>query len=642
MSIGQFTRRKNWVNGNMTPAAVDEDIRNLRQTLGNSNNIGSPVNVMDFGAVGDGKHDDTNAINYVLSKGGEVFIPAGTYLITGTLTLVNNLRIVGAGKYVTTIQFKQSNITTFNYSMFSCATSLSNVSIESLGMLGNRSVQTTAGSDVNSGFAIQLNFGTLTNFTLRDCYIREFGDNASTHGGGVSIIPGPAISDTTLKNLNFLDNHFGPSNDVPGIYVASIYGSSAGSLSGCNISRNRFEGGGIQNCVYILSGTSRPAYNVNVDNNEFVLLEDCDTCVEYNGVIGGSISNNMIRSTSTGLGTGILIRGQGAATAIATSYIVVSGNTFINQNSGDKVGISLVAFDSTGIQNNVVISNNIFVDYGKTSNAAVQILKGSANIVFTGNQIYSPSGTIFHGIDIGEFTDVHISDNLFRNVGVPFTIGGGNPDRNLTISDNEFDTCGVNGSSLIVTTGGTLDLQGVIVYQNRVYNSVAGTVSFVSLNATVPTTNFVYENISDVLENSTGFPSDYVVKVTTGSTNFPTTAQYGDAVFDGGGSFTLTPGDWDISVNLAFFLNGSTIVVSSSNPQIAVTTTSGNSSTGISTADNQAYINNPNSPVTVSFATIPSYRVSITASTTYYLKLYCEYTGGPPQYRCRISARRPK
>ena len=53
------------------------------------------INVKDFGAVGDGVHDDTAALQERLDAGGLVEIPAGSYLISDTLMIHDgtNLRL---------------------------------------------------------------------------------------------------------------------------------------------------------------------------------------------------------------------------------------------------------------------------------------------------------------------------------------------------------------------------------------------------------------------------------------------------------------------------------------------------------------------------------------------------------------------
>jgi polygalacturonase len=52
---------------------------------------GAPVNVKDYGAVGDGTTDDTTAmqaaITAVATTGQGLYVPAGTYKITSALTL---------------------------------------------------------------------------------------------------------------------------------------------------------------------------------------------------------------------------------------------------------------------------------------------------------------------------------------------------------------------------------------------------------------------------------------------------------------------------------------------------------------------------------------------------------------------------
>jgi hypothetical protein len=56
----------------------------------------SVVNVKDFGAVGDGVHDDTAAVQKALDQRGLIVFPSGTYLC-GALVMRSNSKILGLG-----------------------------------------------------------------------------------------------------------------------------------------------------------------------------------------------------------------------------------------------------------------------------------------------------------------------------------------------------------------------------------------------------------------------------------------------------------------------------------------------------------------------------------------------------------------
>ena len=107
MSQSQFARRKNWVGGDMTASAVDEDIRNLRQQLMKSNNLGFAVNVKDFGALGDGVTDDTLSIQSAINTGNSIFIPATSNYYKLTVPIVlssNNQYVYGSGNLSKVVQ----------------------------------------------------------------------------------------------------------------------------------------------------------------------------------------------------------------------------------------------------------------------------------------------------------------------------------------------------------------------------------------------------------------------------------------------------------------------------------------------------------------------------------------------------------
>lgn len=63
---------------------------------------GELVNVCDFGAVGDGKSDNTtyfqDALDSLKNEGGIVFVPAGRYLIKGTLTIPPRVALEGISR----------------------------------------------------------------------------------------------------------------------------------------------------------------------------------------------------------------------------------------------------------------------------------------------------------------------------------------------------------------------------------------------------------------------------------------------------------------------------------------------------------------------------------------------------------------
>lgn len=76
------------------------------------------VNIKDYGAVGDGNTDDTQALKDAVASGFNVYLPAGTYKITASIDIVN-CAIVGSGnssilKNDGTSRYNISNVTFYN------------------------------------------------------------------------------------------------------------------------------------------------------------------------------------------------------------------------------------------------------------------------------------------------------------------------------------------------------------------------------------------------------------------------------------------------------------------------------------------------------------------------------------------------
>lgn len=128
-----------------------------------------------------------------------------------------------------------------------------------------------------------------------------------------------------------------------------------------------------------------------------------------------------------------------------------------------------------------------------------------------------------------------------------------------------------------------------------------------------------------------GVIGEYVSSVVAPGTSVPAlTTLWGDIT-----SISLTAGDWDVSGLAVYSSGGATVTVTN----LGISSTSGNSSTGLAKGDNQANALSPTATSDTSL-TIPSYRVSISGTTIYYLKANLTYTIGTPTVGARISARR--
>lgn len=62
--------------------------------------FGDVVNVKDFGAVGDGVTDDTEAIQKAVNVGGSIFFPSGKYIATSNIYIKKSCKLFGRDAYI--------------------------------------------------------------------------------------------------------------------------------------------------------------------------------------------------------------------------------------------------------------------------------------------------------------------------------------------------------------------------------------------------------------------------------------------------------------------------------------------------------------------------------------------------------------
>ena len=128
-----------------------------------------------------------------------------------------------------------------------------------------------------------------------------------------------------------------------------------------------------------------------------------------------------------------------------------------------------------------------------------------------------------------------------------------------------------------------------------------------------------------------GNTGEYVESV-VGSVSNGSTGNWSDIT-----SISLTAGDWDVTGIINHQANGATITQA----RMGISATSGNSTTGLVDGSNSTDLPIAVNGVRFAGGAIPSYRVSIATTTTYYLKMNCVYSVATPQtLGARISARR--
>jgi hypothetical protein len=96
---------------------------------------GSPANVMDFGAVGDGVTDDSAAFIAAIAASNSIYAPSGTYEIGSNISINKPVQIYGDGPGATVIERNYSPVTdtqgVFAFSGGGTICSISNMTIRS-------------------------------------------------------------------------------------------------------------------------------------------------------------------------------------------------------------------------------------------------------------------------------------------------------------------------------------------------------------------------------------------------------------------------------------------------------------------------------------------------------------------------------
>lgn len=272
---------------------------------------GSPLNVLDYGAIGNGIADDTAAlqlaVNAAMSQNKRLYIPKGEYLVSGTITVTNGS---GAGLFM-------YGDTTSNFLVFPSGSTIKYTGTSTLFQLnGNASTinamikNITFKGNASAITAIKINAGWFT--TIEECVFQEF------LGVGAAAVyltytTGSFVGVTKIINSEFAGNvthiYFDkPDTNVLIIDMCSFYDHTFGILNGDGINGIASRNVNITNCLF---------ESVDADYDIFC----------YGGAQGWNIVNNYFEQNDNTVNSPRILFGSGMVYPLNQS-ITITGNIF--------------------------------------------------------------------------------------------------------------------------------------------------------------------------------------------------------------------------------------------------------------------------------------------------------------------------
>lgn len=443
----------------------------------NKGMAGPVLNVVGYGAKGDGLTDDTIALQTALTAaaitGGRVFLPAGKYIVTNSLVVSSMTIIEGVGAdYFETglgsiIQVKQNGIMpgvpVFNVSNTNWVT-IRDLKLNVGG--GNSAFNTTRGiSDQNGACSFLL---------IDRCHFQWFGGDVIHLTGGVNWIFRNRANNSNANFITLTQAEGGSGSDN---FIA--FNESGGSQS--NTGEALLVSGGSTNTIL---GNHLYNFGIGVHLTGVASYNriEANRCEKHgsNGIqLDGGFANIVVgngcfnNGYTVGNGTGIYLSNA--------QRCVIESNTCFNEptypggtnqqfgirlensaNFNDVAGNSCLKMQQYGVYVNLSSTNNsvrtnyiyqaqrqgIFVDITSSDNSidgntiyqcgqltdntydAIIILGGSSNCAVRGNTIRHGGGAAQHRFGIrvntSDCTGTIVADNDLRNAGKtgPYFDGG--------------------------------------------------------------------------------------------------------------------------------------------------------------------------------------------------------------------------
>lgn len=369
----------------------------------NSMVSGAPLNILDYGAVPNSEAaasanvvaiqaaiDAANAMGF--GKVSGVYIPAGTFVIDGDITVKSYVALFGDGDQ-SIIKLK-ANVAAGTYNLLKIVGNSDNsIVLRDFSLWGDNNNQ--ANSPTVYGLRISPPSSAIYYSNFQNLYVKEMDTNA------VLIDQGGA------ENVQFNNCMF---RDCKGDANFKISAGQRIEILGCRIRSGKAPGAG--HGIFIDSANTR-----------YIRVENC----RIDDNLGWGVKSTTSVDTILVQNNAFVSNDDGGIEIADASYSVISGNSLTSHNPAIKVsgiGYCLISgnmvFESGDIGiyvNNCdgsIISNNVLNDASDGGNAAISLLN-TDYCTISNNQINNCNN---HGIELSNCDNNSISGNMLYNVGI--------------------------------------------------------------------------------------------------------------------------------------------------------------------------------------------------------------------------------
>lgn len=427
---------------------------------------GAAVNVLDFGAVGDGVTDDYVAIQAALDAGGSIIFPAGTYLVGTQIRIGSNSTLDLTSSAVIQRGFNTSES---GVGLAGITTGSTNVKILGGTFDANGTVYGTESCNALSGLTLSnveikgttfldcvdyhaIDFGDATNILIENCkFYGQIQTGGFTDKEAIQLDPGYSLAAGYGHTENFVvkrcvfdgnsdtgtpayqcavGNH---SANVDGVRAISVTVSEC-VINNCSyagihvyawedatISDNTFNGCAIDVYVWRGSGTNTVGIDgLNIINNAFNNTASTNSIYFFNNTTSIATMENILIEGNVFKTNNTCIRALEVYNMIISNNIMRGASTVINLRNVTDINItgnSIKDVSGTGIYltesvRRVSITGNIMQDLdGRAVHVTGENAVDRTDITISGNQISDCAGAAFIACDTGASSNVSICNN---------------------------------------------------------------------------------------------------------------------------------------------------------------------------------------------------------------------------------------